>query len=847
MKHFLTIFSFLFLYIGFASAQILIPATPMPRPADFEYLAAPDSNGYRMPLRMPDTSMANKTMAVVPKIPYPIILVHGLLSNDQTWDTYVNYLIGQHGFTYGGRFDYCLNYDDDNSYANTIFAPNQWADLKVFNGTWQAGDVYVINFDVGDNGSVHPSTFSSSYVKSNQSAIVKQGKALQDAIARVLQLTGREKVVLLGHSMGGLASREYAQNTYNWQSTGYHHVAKVATTGTPHGGSNTTTVGLIYGPDGQTEAVRDLRRSYSDSGNPGVFLFGGIESLSYMDDHLTPLVYFYNSDVNCDGSGSSTGNILGLNQKGIYTSIDYAFIVGDCSGCVLDGAFSGDGVVNIYSSNLNNFYPGLNADHFIFSTSAITEIHTDLPKQIYKNMQVIDESDDLIHAFHVGLDTSYLGFITDQAQSNPNYPVDFDTYQFEVTTAGDYSVSISNINNPDLYVEFVDTLQNIIGSVSNSNGATTLFNKATLNPGKYFVVIYGLPSVPQNLDSYEFILTQCPQVTFTASQTILCAGSSSVYTGSLISGSSSFVNWSFPGGSPSTSNQVNLSVSYASAGTWPVTLIATNQCGSDTLTINGFVSVQPVPSAPGIIKLPNTNAICQGETASATFGNGSGGVGCMDEYYYRIDGGPYNWYIPGSLIGTTASSSVMIESRRVNCTPGIGCNNVSSQVTWAVNPIPAPPSVTQSGNILTSSASIGNQWYLNGNLLPGETGLSLNCALYGNGSYAVRRTDNNGCTSALSASIYVTLTALEKDSGTSGIILYPNPTEGMLNIQTSGNWSDQELHIQVFDVNGRIVQQFDLRPSPKANMNLKDLPSGMYSFRIVDSSGEILYRSVVIQ
>ena len=92
MKHFLTIFSFLFLYIGFASAQILIPATPMPRPADFEYLAAPDSNGYRMPLRMPDTSMANKTMAVVPKIPYPIILVHGLLSNDQTWDTYVNYL-----------------------------------------------------------------------------------------------------------------------------------------------------------------------------------------------------------------------------------------------------------------------------------------------------------------------------------------------------------------------------------------------------------------------------------------------------------------------------------------------------------------------------------------------------------------------------------------------------------------------------------------------------------------------------------------------------------------------------------------------------------------------------------
>ena len=58
------------------------------------------------------------------------------------------------------------------------------------------------------------------------------------AIYYVLQLTGRDKVILMGHSMGGLAAREYLQNPSNWQLDGQTHVAKLVTTGTPHGGSN---------------------------------------------------------------------------------------------------------------------------------------------------------------------------------------------------------------------------------------------------------------------------------------------------------------------------------------------------------------------------------------------------------------------------------------------------------------------------------------------------------------------------------------------------------------------------------------------------------------------------------
>src|SRR5690606_35580996 len=43
--------------------------------------------------------------------------------------------------------------------------------------------------------------------------------------------------------------------------------------------------------------------------------------------------------------------------------------------------------------------------------------------------------------------------------------------------------------------------------------------------------------------------------------------------------------WQFTGGTPDTSTAQNPVVSYSSTGTFPVTLIVTNQYGSDTLTV----------------------------------------------------------------------------------------------------------------------------------------------------------------------------------------------------------------------------------------------------------------------
>lgn len=145
------------------------------RPADFEYLTAPDSLGIRHQLKIPKLSNKKTSqVTALPKLPYPIIFIHGLNSNSSTWDDTTNFMDTNYSFTYGGRFDFCLNYDGIYTYSRKIFAPNLNGDIALFPPNYLVdGDYYYVNFDVAINGSVFPA--SSNSVLSNQSAIVKQG------------------------------------------------------------------------------------------------------------------------------------------------------------------------------------------------------------------------------------------------------------------------------------------------------------------------------------------------------------------------------------------------------------------------------------------------------------------------------------------------------------------------------------------------------------------------------------------------------------------------------------------------------------------------------------------------
>lgn len=76
-----------------------------------------------------------------------------------------------------------------------------------------------------------------------------------------------------------------------------------------------------------------------------------------------------------------------------------------------------------------------------------------------------------------------------------------------------------------------------------------------------------------------------------ASETLLCSGTPVQFNGSSIGGQATTFAWSFPGGTPATSSLPNPQVVYNANGTYNVTLIVSNQFGSDTVSMPNYITI----------------------------------------------------------------------------------------------------------------------------------------------------------------------------------------------------------------------------------------------------------------
>lgn len=482
----LTLISILLISIGYAQE-----ITFKPRPIEFQNREI--RNDFVIPLK---TVNQNTNLVFESKNPYPILFIHGLNSSSETWNATTAYFDTQYGYTFGGRFDFCLNADGNNGTANLNIFPTAGADIAAFETTMINGDYYTLNFNVNTDGSIGTAALS------NQSAIYKQGIAVKKAIERIMQLTGKNKVILVGHSMGGLASRQYLQNTNYWQSDNAHHVAKLLTLGTPHGGSNASDIGLGWfaGIDTKSEAIRDLKISYYYSGDAGRFLFGGLEvnNTSNMNEHLFG-ADFYNYDVNC--SGNIGDNIVGLNQKPIDNNIDFSSVIGRITGGTTDGVVTEpQSIMDTYLTNLT--FP---TKFFYFNSGFdYVENHTELPGYYYEIMQGLDEPNFKELAYKVNTNKIYNGFTTIQSNTTD---ADQDIYKFTITGGTmTTNVDITSITTSVINASILDNSGNLIDSAVTNTGNTLSFVR-TLTPGDYFLKIVSTTPTNTNYQTpYNFVI-----------------------------------------------------------------------------------------------------------------------------------------------------------------------------------------------------------------------------------------------------------------------------------------------------------------------------------------------------
>jgi hypothetical protein len=169
---------------------------------------------------------------------------------------------------------------------------------------------------------------------------------------------------------------------------------------------------------------------------------------------------------------------------------------------------------------------------------------------------------------------------------------------------------------------------------------------------------------------------------------------------------------------------------------------------------------------------------------------------------------------------------------------------VSPNFYVTVNAVPATPVVTANGNILTSSAASGNQWYYAGNAIAGATGQTY--TVTNNTGYYWCVVTINGCSSPISNKVWVVITGTD-ELQSNNFTVYPVPNTGKFTI--SFTTQTQELFtIEIYNQLGeRIYQLEDLQVNGtfEKEVDLRPVSSGIYSV-VCFSQAHRLVRKVLV-
>jgi hypothetical protein len=134
------------------------------------------------------------------------------------------------------------------------------------------------------------------------------------------------------------------------------------------------------------------------------------------------------------------------------------------------------------------------------------------------------------------------------------------------------------------------------------------------------------------------------------------------------------------------------------------------------------------------------------------------------------------------------------------------------------------PAVTANGNVLTASPVFDGiiEWFLDGELIPGENGQNLIATVDGN--YSVTYSYDTGCVGeADSEVLFVALTNVLSLDEKPLFNCYPNPAREFVNIATSST-----LPFYLCDATGKVVLQQTLDVATPNTLNLSHLKSGVY-------------------
>ena len=167
---------------------------------------------------------------------------------------------------------------------------------------------------------------------------------------------------------------------------------------------------------------------------------------------------------------------------------------------------------------------------------------------------------------------------------------------------------------------------------------------------------------------------------------------------------------------------------------------------------------------------------------------------------------------------------------RVSVADIYGCTAVSNSLPLTIKNSP-PVSISINNDTLQVYNSVKRQWYLNGNILIGDTGRVLIATAPGN--YTVQVTDSDGCsTQSAGQMIVLGVNGLQPDR----VMLYPNPTANTCTLQLTGSGS--QYTAAIFDITGREVLPLFLHQQISTyTFSTGGLSAGSYFVQVSNEQG----------
>lgn len=446
----------------------------------------------------------------------------------------------------------------------------------------------------------------------------------------------------------------------------------------------------------------------------------------------------------------------------------------------------------------------------------------------------------LSHTFDGGCSGSGDGVSDTPKAAEANFGCDFTTNSCtnENPDRPDMIENYMDYSNDNCQVTFTNGQKNVITNTFSQYRSTLISNNNLIATG-----------------TNDLILDVCtPVASFASSTQQICEGASVTFTDDSWGGDPTSWNWSFPGGTPSTSTSQNPTVTYNTAGVYSVTLTAGNATGNDSYTrtsyitvsgeamfnaqfySEGFESASDFSNNWTVISYGSSNtwerntAYKYSGTASVRLNNYSNTAGEVDD----LISPSYNLSLVNDLTmtfkyayaqKTTDNTDRLRVQVSTNCgqtwsTRWVSSNEAlgtvtaqnspfypNSQSQWKEVTVSIPNNVQASDNVrfkFEFTAGGGNFIYIDDINITGSVGIS--------------------------------------EAQQAGISVYPNPATNNLTVELPD--SMRNVISEIRNITGQVISQ-SLINTQRSTLDISQLSSGIYFLRLVSDDLDVTEKFVV--